>query len=125
MAGRNLAGRGRISAGGLVLVFALALCLLEIVAAGDSPSQIKKRTNISAQPLGAALQALARDRDFQIVYVSEVVNVLRSHGAVGDLTSQEALQQLLHGTGLTFRYLDDETVMIEPDCAPNAPSRKP
>jgi iron complex outermembrane receptor protein len=39
---------------------------------------------------------------------------LRTPGAAGELTAREALQQLLNGTGLTFQYLDGETVTIVP-----------
>ena len=31
---------------------------------------------------------------------------------MGELTQEEALQQLLRGTGLVFRYLDEKTVII-------------
>jgi hypothetical protein len=89
--------------------------------ADDVPAPIKKKTNIQAQSLGTALQELARDRNFQIVYVSENVTSLRTQGAFGDLTPEEALQQLLAGTGLTFRYLDEKTVMIVPDPALRGP----
>jgi iron complex outermembrane receptor protein len=94
----------------LLLTNALAL-------ADDVHAPTKKPTNIPAQPLGAALQALAKDRNFQVVYVSEDVNVLRTRGAAGEFTREEALRQLLEGTGLTFRNLDEMTVIIVPASA--------
>lgn len=45
-------------------------------------------------------------------HVSEDVNPLRIQGARGELTREEALQQLLRGTGLSFRYLDEMTIII-------------
>ena len=93
-------------------VVALTLCIIVVAIADDALSPVKRATNIPAQSLGAALQELAKERGFQIVYVSEEVNSLRTGGAVGDLTPTEALQKLLEGTGLTFRYLDEKTVVI-------------
>jgi hypothetical protein len=104
-----------------VLVVALSFSIIGVVVAGDALAPIRKKTNIQAQSLGTALQELARDRNFQIVYVSEDVTSLRTQGAFGDLTPKEALQQLLAGTGLTFRYLDEKTVMIVPEPAPRRP----
>jgi outer membrane receptor for ferric coprogen and ferric-rhodotorulic acid len=37
---------------------------------------------------------------------------LRSRGAAGELTRDEALDQILAGTGLAFRYLDDHTIVV-------------
>ena len=91
---------------------ALTLCIIVVAIADDALAPVKRATNIPAQSLGAALQELAKERGFQIVYVSEEVNSLRTKGAVGDLTPTEALQKLLEGTGLTFRYLDEKTVVI-------------
>jgi iron complex outermembrane receptor protein len=97
-----------------MLVAALSISTIGLVVADDVFSRIRKKTIIQAQPLGAALQELARNRDFQIVYVSEDVSSLRTQGAVGEFTVNEALQRLLAGTRLTFRYLDERTVMIVP-----------
>ena len=93
-------------------VVALTLCIIVVAIADDALAPVKRATNIPAQSLGAALQELAKERGFQIVYVSEEVNSSRTGGAVGDLTPTEALQKLLEGTGLTFRYLDEKTVVI-------------
>src|ERR1700676_2711551 len=93
---------------------ALALCISGQSVADDVSASIRKPTNIPAQDLGPALQTLAKERNFQIVYVSELINVLRTKGASGELTSEEALRRLLNGTGFTFKYLDEKTVTIVP-----------
>src|SRR6266446_6097353 len=97
-----------------VVVAAVSLSIIGLAVADDVRASIKRPTNIPAQGLGPALQTLAKDRNFQVVYVSEEVNSLRTHGAVGEFTSQEALKALLSGTGMTFRYLDKNTVTIIP-----------
>jgi outer membrane receptor protein involved in Fe transport len=98
--------------------------------ADDLHTAIKKPTNIPAESLGPALQTLAKERHFQIVYVSEQINVLRTKGASGDLTPEEALKGLLNGTGYTFKYVDEKTVTIVPtgthsDASKAAPSSTP
>jgi iron complex outermembrane receptor protein len=95
-----------------VAVAAVCLSIIGLAVADDVRASIRKPTNIAAQGLGSALQALAKDRNFQIVYVSEEINSLHSQGAVGEFSTQEALKQLLRGTGMTYRYLDEKTVTI-------------
>jgi iron complex outermembrane recepter protein len=82
--------------------------------ADDVHTAVKKPTNIPAESLGPALQTLATERHFQIVYVSEQINVLHTKGVSGDLTPEEALRGLLSGTGFTFKYVDEKTVTIVP-----------
>lgn len=85
-----------------------------VAAADDMHVSIKKPTNIPAQELGPALQMLAKDRNLQIIYVSEEIGERGTQGAIGELNTEEALKKLLEGTGLTFEYLDDMTVTVVP-----------
>ncbi len=73
----------------------------------------RKMTEIPAQPLGSALERLARDRDLQLFYATDEVSPMHSPGATGNLTASDALAQLLRGTGLTYRFLDDHTVTVQ------------
>jgi iron complex outermembrane recepter protein len=105
-----------------VVTAALSLGFVDPAVADDVHSAVKKQTNIPAESLGLALQTLAKERNFQIVYVSEQINALRTRGASGELTPEEALKGLLSGTGFTFKYLDEKTVTIVPAGArPDAP----
>src|SRR5688572_3262898 len=104
-----------------------AVCLAMVGLSGTAESQataIKKQTQIPAQGLGLALQSLAKERSFQLVYVSEEVDALSTQGAVGEFTPEEALAKLLAGTGLTFKYLNEHTVTILP-AAPAKPATPP
>jgi iron complex outermembrane receptor protein len=99
------------------LSIAAAIACLSIagVAAGDRASAaIKTFTNIPAEGLGPALQTLAQAHDLQVVYLSEAIDNLKTSGAVGEFTAEEALKTLLKGTGLTYRYLDEKTVTVQP-----------
>jgi iron complex outermembrane receptor protein len=99
-----------------VAVLAAAMCLsvIGLSVAADAQASMKKLTNIPAQGLGPALKMLAKDRGFQVVFRSEVVGSARTRGASGDLTTPEALTELLKGTDLGYSYLDDKTVTILP-----------
>lgn len=97
------------------LAMAIACFSLGAIGAADEArAAIKKQTNIPAQNLSTALQTLARDRNLQVVFVSEEVNSLHTAGAIGELTADEALTKLLNGTELTYRYLDDRTITVAP-----------
>src|SRR5258708_39236488 len=101
---------------GRMVTVATAICLsiVGLSAAADGEAAMRRPTNIPAQGLRSALQTLSKDRDFQVVFRTDLVGDARTAGAVGDLTLDEALKQLLTGTGLTYRYLDDKTVTILP-----------
>jgi iron complex outermembrane recepter protein len=97
------------------LTVAAAVACLSIVGASHAdPVQaaIKKPIQIASQPLSAALQALAKERDFQIVCRADLVANMYSPEITGELTATEALNRLLAGTNLTYRQLDDKTVTI-------------
>ena len=102
-----------------LVVACLALCLIGFCSADDARASVRKETNIPAEGLGPALNALAKDRNFQIVYVTEEIANVHTEGAVGEFTTEEALKRLLTGTGLTFRYLDDKTVTIGSATSPH------
>lgn len=90
------------------------LALVGIAPTTGAQSSDKRYIQIPAQQLGRALQTLAKDRGFQVLYVSEEINKHQTEGASGELTSEEALRKLLAGTGLTFRYLGENSVTIIP-----------
>jgi iron complex outermembrane receptor protein len=96
----------------LSIVVAMCVAVISAAVADEARGAMRIDTRIPAQGLGTALRMLAKERSFQLVYVSEEVDELRTSGAVGKFTAEEALQQLLLGTGFTFRYLDEKTVTI-------------
>lgn len=102
-------------------ITAAAFVAIIQVAAADGRAPDRKPTRIPAEPLGIALQTLAKERGFQVVYVSGQVDHKETRGASGDLTVDEALARLLRGTGLMFRHIADNGVSIAPAGA-GAPS---
>jgi iron complex outermembrane recepter protein len=83
-----------------------------LCAADNAKASVRQSTSIPAEPLGQALQALAQERDVQLAYVSDEVDSINTLGASGELTIDEALTQLLRGTGLTFRHSGDNGISI-------------
>jgi iron complex outermembrane recepter protein len=98
-----------------IAVGVACLTFVGLCSAAGSWATVTKETNIPAQGLGPALDLLAREFNVQIVFVSEDVNHLRTQGAIGKLNAEQALKELLIGTGRTFKYLDDKTVTIVSD----------
>src|ERR1700722_5271680 len=76
-----------------VVITAVCLCVVGLSLADDVHASIRKQTNIPAEGLGPALQPLAKERNFQIVFVSEEVDALHTQGANGEFTPEEALKQ--------------------------------
>ena len=97
-----------------MLAVAACLSVFGLCVTLNSEAAEKKATNIQAQPLEAALRALAKVHSVEMIYRSEVIGGRQSSAAVGDLTCAEALGEVLSGTGLTYRYLDDKVVTIVP-----------
>ena len=97
------------------IVMAVACLSAAGLCAGQAvQASIKQSTNIPAQELVPALKKLADERGFHVVFLAEVVGTTHTHGAVGDLTTKEALTRLLEGTNLVYTYLDGKTVTIVP-----------
>lgn len=97
-----------------VVATALSLSIIGLCAAAEGEAAMRKRTEIPAQRLETALQALAQERELQVICRTEVVGDLRTAGISGELTRDEALTLLLEGTGLTYHYIDEQTVSIVP-----------
>ena len=95
-----------------VVASVICISIGSLCAGTEAQAVIRRPVSIAPQELAQALQVLAKDRDFQLVYRSEIVNDRRTNGASGVLTLDEALTQLLVGTGLMYRYLDHNAITI-------------
>jgi outer membrane receptor for ferric coprogen and ferric-rhodotorulic acid len=69
--------------------------------------------NIAAQPLKNALRAFAGATHLQLVYPSELVAGLTSGAVSGSYAPAAALQQLLAGSGLAYRFTSPGVVTLE------------
>jgi hypothetical protein len=96
------------------LITVACLLISGLVWSADGNSLQRQPTKISPQALAPALQILAREREIQVVYRSELVEDHRTGGVDGNFTLEEALTRLLSGTGLTYVYLADRAITIVP-----------
>src|SRR5690606_21788708 len=58
--------------------------------------------SIPAQPLGQALLQLGKQTSLQIFYAQELVDGLTAPAVLGNVTPEQALGQLLRGTGIEY-----------------------
>jgi iron complex outermembrane recepter protein len=96
---------------GSLSMMALLLMLLGSAAnAGDAA----KPYHIPAQPLGGALLQFAAESRLELIVKSDKLRGFKSAGLDGNATTAQALSQLLQGSGMTYRFVDANTVTIEP-----------
>lgn len=101
----------------------LAGCALIVLASVAAPSPGTAQTQaaatqtavyaIPAGSVSAALAAFGAASGVQIVYDSSIAQGLRSPGVRGARTSEQALAELLTGTGLNWRFTSPRSVTIE------------
>ena len=89
---------------------AAALLLAAVAHAQTGPLSI----DIPAQPLDKALGALARQSGARIVFSTGLTESKAAPGVHGSLTVQQALQQLLAGSGLSARPAADGGYTVAP-----------
>ncbi len=80
-----------------------------VVAQSAMPSSF----DVSAQSLDAALPLFGQQAGLQVSVDGDLVRDLRTNGVTGTMTVEEALQQLLAGTDLTYRFTAADSVTLE------------
>lgn len=80
---------------------ALVGCASVFLMAGAAQAQALVDFSVPAGPLGAALNAYARQADRQLMFTSDQVAGRRTRGVVGRMSADEALSRLLEGSGLS------------------------
>ncbi len=76
---------------------------------------------VEAQPLPDALNSWAEQAGLQLIWpVETAAGTLRSPELSGRFSPEEALRRLLKGSGLTFSFVDKQTVSIRPSSASSA-----
>ena len=87
-------------------------CAPGLICAAPSTEPAKYDFKIDSQPLGAALQALARQSGVQIIFFSQITEGLRAPALKGQFTLSAALELLLARSRLTFRVINPKTIEI-------------
>ncbi|WWW35380.1 TonB-dependent receptor plug domain-containing protein [Stenotrophomonas rhizophila] len=101
----------------------IALLAAGLVAAPAFPAMAQANTpraaavhrfDIPAQPLADALRTYMRQSGVQVAWPAALTEGVRSSAVNGDLDAQQALQQLLRGSGLVMRSVGSDAVTPEP-----------
>ncbi len=69
--------------------------------------------DIPRQTLDSALESFAKTTGLQVLYASELTRNLATKGVRGRRSAVEALDTILTGTSLTYRYVNERTIAIE------------
>ncbi|MFR0672837.1 TonB-dependent siderophore receptor [Enterobacterales bacterium AW_CKDN230030176-1A_HGKHYDSX7] len=98
--------------------FVLPGALLALTLLGSSAVHADQvAVDIAAQPLASALQQLGQQTDMQILYSPELVQGLNARAVSGPVSTQEALQRLLSGSGLSYRMEGNTVLLMAPPSA--------
>lgn len=100
----------------LFLSIALALQATTATVAVAQEARVAAAA-IPAQPLDRALNALSRQTGLQFVYNAQAAGNPQTRAIPAGLPPEQALTQLLAGTGLRHRFLNATTVTLEADGA--------
>lgn len=92
------------------------LCTCLLAVAGPVHAQAGKvfEVSIPEQPLGSALQSLARQLEIQVVFFSGAAEGLVAPALAGRYTRARAFEAILAGTGLRYVFLNENSVGIQP-----------
>jgi outer membrane receptor for ferric coprogen and ferric-rhodotorulic acid len=101
--------------------FIAAGCAPGLIGAAPSTEPAKYDIKIDSQPLGTALQALAKQSGVQIIFFSQITEGLRAPALEGQFTLSTALELLLAHSRLTFRVINPKTIEIRALGADSSP----
>jgi outer membrane receptor for ferric coprogen and ferric-rhodotorulic acid len=92
--------------------FIAAGCAPGLIGAAPTTESAKYDIKIDSQPLGTALQALAKQTGVQVIFFSQITEGLRAPALEGRFTVSTALERLLTHSRLTFRVINPKTIEI-------------
>lgn len=110
-----------ISLAAVLLAGALGATSAYAQSSGSAASEATFALSLAAQPLGAALNELARQARLQLLVRRELVEGKNAPGVSGNFTARQALDRLLAGSGLTAT-VEGGSVVVQP-ADRNAPAR--
>jgi iron complex outermembrane receptor protein len=105
------------TAGLLMPVVLLAAATNAYAADATSPKTIQ--FSIPAQSLSSALTRFSAETRLQVLYEGDVADKLQASALNGAYTPEQALEKLLGGTGLKYRYSNDKTITLEAPSSQN------
>ena len=83
------------------------------ILATAANAQAMTEWDLPEQPLAKSLREIAAQTDSNIIFDKKLVKEQSAPPLKMKATTEQALKQVLEGTGLTYRHLDDKTVTIQ------------
>ncbi len=97
----------------LGVVSASVASMAVMTRAVHAQSQQHVAFDIPAGPLSGALAAFGRQAGLQVTYLPEIVSDKSTGGVSGNVAPRDALDRLLQGSGLSYRFSGARTITIE------------
>lgn len=92
----------------------LMIALIAFIVFGKvSADSTARQYHIPAQPLNSALMRFASDSNLELLYTADKLRAFKTGGLEGNMTPAQALSRLLQGSGMSYRFVDANTVTIE------------
>lgn len=104
---RKVRASFRLSRAGTLAASVLAI----LTAAADA--QAVTEWDLPEQPLAKSLRAIAAQSESNIIFDKKLVNDRLAPPLKTQASAEQALSQVLEGTGLVYRHLDEKTVTIQ------------
>ena len=82
----------------------------------NTVSEVQQRQiqfDIAADTLEAVLIKFQKAADVQVVIPNDAMRSLSSPGVTGRFSPEQALKEILRGTGITYRFADKRTAILE------------
>ncbi|MFZ2170322.1 MAG: STN domain-containing protein [Methylococcaceae bacterium] len=92
-----------------VMCTGLALLAAQQHNRAEAQQPVKQHFNIPAQSLQSALNQFSEDADIQMSYPAQLSKGIKTNGISGDYTREEAIKQLLAGSGLASSIVSPTT----------------
>jgi catecholate siderophore receptor len=115
-----------LATGTLVVYTAVGSRAVPAVYAQQAPSRVEvtqpadataglvvQRFDIPGGPLDGVLDAFQQATEIEVAVAIEAIRGIDSPGVIGVYTNEQALQQLLRGTDLTYRFTGAKAVRLE------------
>ncbi|BBA32145.1 hypothetical protein sS8_0177 [Methylocaldum marinum] len=102
----------------LTITLLTATLALSAPVAGALAAEAPREYTIPAQSLNSALMAFAAASGVELIFTADTVRGLSSKGLSGRMTPEQALNRLLAGSGIDYRFVDGRTVTLERKASP-------
>lgn len=98
-----------------ILAAAIALSVAATGVAQTATGQASGTQNaydLPSQPLADALKAIGAQANINVLMAPQIVDGRQAPALKANLTVDQAIAKLLQGTGITYRYLSDKTIVL-------------